>query len=443
MGLFYLILYAVITCIITIRAFVKRKNAIYCALWCEYALSAIFCVFCKIYQADLVGIGIWHNRWYDLSDTTLWGYLLLIICNLIAFKPFELIDRNCGLGIMGQKRGAKQYMRIYAYIYIVFATVFVLLSFNNIKAILGTSDMGALRSSLYGNGDNESTLIITTNALANLCYKICILFKYISVFVALLMFKERYCIKTAVCLLITTFGIYYIYASANAARGGLLIFVFCSFLILLTFYKYMSKSSKRKLIILSALCGGIVGSFFLAVTVSRVATDTGGGNLLLRNISFYLGHGPIEFSKITGSLQEFAFGRTVIGRLLNHYLGIPYSWEAIQASIGYPNIGPVFITYLGYIYTDFGIVSCVGFTWVWSNYMCKKLVKQGNRISTMYIFLYYLSFYVTGNFAVGRLEYAAVITAHIIAFAIRCIEDTIHIRSKKMVTIAETYKGGL
>ena len=50
---------------------------------------------------------------------------------------------------------------------------------------------------------------------------------------------------------------------------------------------------------------------------------------------------------------------------------------------------------------------------------------------------------MTGNFAVGRLEYAAVITAHIIAFAIRCIEDTIHIRSKKMVTIAETYKGGL
>ena len=93
-------------------------------------------------------------------------------------------------------------MRISSYIYIVFATVFVLLSFNNIKAILGTSDMGALRSSLYGNGDNESTLIITTNALANLCYKICILFKYISVFVALLMFKERYCIKTAVCLLI-------------------------------------------------------------------------------------------------------------------------------------------------------------------------------------------------------------------------------------------------
>ena len=136
----------------------------------------------------------------------------------------------------------------------------------------------------------------------------------------------------------------------------------------------------------------------MAVTVSRVATDTGGGNLLLRNISFYLGHGPIEFSKITGSLQEFALGRTVIGRLLNHYLGIPYSWEAIQASIGYPNIGPVFITYLGYIYTDFGIVSCVGFTWVWSNYMCKKLVKQGNRISTMYIFSLLSEFLCDGKF---------------------------------------------
>lgn len=442
MGLLYLILYAVITCIITIRSFIKKKNIIYCALWCEYALSAVFCVLCKVNQTSLVGVSAWHNKWYDLSDTTWWGYALLIICNLIAFKPFEIFDNDFGLGTMGQKKGAKQYMRIYAYIYIGLAAVFVLLSFNNIKSILGTSDMGALRSSLYGNGDNESTLVITNNFLANLCYKLCTLFKYLSVFVALLMFKERYHTKTAACLLGVTFSIYYIYASANAARGGLLIYVFCSMLIVLSFYKYMNKSSKRKLIVLSAACGVIVGSFFLAVTVSRVATDTGGGNLLLRNISFYLGHGPIEFSKITGSLQDFALGRTVVGRLLNHYLGVPYSWESIQSSIGYPNIGPVFITYLGYIYTDFGIISCIGFTWAWSCYMCKKLTMQKNRISTIYIFLYYLSFYVTGNFAVGRLEYAGLITAHIVAFAIRCVEDTLRIRSKEIVASVETYKGG-
>ncbi|WP_159442031.1 oligosaccharide repeat unit polymerase [Clostridium sp. Marseille-P2415] len=431
MGLFYLVCYAVITCVITIRSILKRRNIIYIALWCEYAVSSVFCVLGKVYQANLVGISTWHNKWYDLSDTTWWGYALIIICNLIAFKPFEVFDHDSSLGDMGERKGAKQYMGYYAYIYILLALIFVILSFSNIRSILETGDLGALRSSLYGNSDNESTLVITNNFVANLCYKLCIQFKYLSIFIALLMFKERYRVKTAVGLLVTTFTIYYIYASANAARGGLLIFVFCSFLMVLTFFKYMSKGSKRKLIILGAVCGGVVVSFFLAVTMSRLATDTGGGNLLLRNISFYLGHGPIEFSKVTGSLEDFAYGKTIIGRLLNHYFGISYSWENIQAEIGYPSIGPVFITYLGYIYTDFGIFSCVGFTALWSYFMCRLLRKPTLRISTVFIFLYYLSFYVTGNFAVGRLEYAGMITAHIIALLIRLIEDQLRIRSRK------------
>ena len=87
--------------------------------------------------------------------------------------------------------------------------------------------------------------------------------------------------------------------------------------------------------------------------------------------------------------------------------------------IGYPDIGPVFITYLGYIYTDFGIVSC--------------LKKKKLRMSTIFIFMYYLSFYVTGNFAVGRLEYVGMITAHIIALFIRLVEDQISLRNRKIV----------
>lgn len=431
MGLFYLICYAVVTCFITIRAILKKKSIIYCALWCEYAVSGVFCVLCKIFQADLVGLGTLHNEWYDLSDTTWWAYALLIVCNLIAFKPFELFDHNSSLNSIGQRKGAHQYMKLYAYAYIIMALIFVVLSFNNIKTILSTSDLGALRSSLYGNTDNESTLIITNNFIANICYKLCTQFKYFSVFIAMIMLKEKSHVRTAVGLLITTFAIYYIYASANAARGGLLIFVFCSFLIVLTFYKYMSKSSKRRLIILCAIAGGLVISLFLAITMSRIATDTYGGNALLRNVSFYLGHGPIEFSKITGSLDDFAYGKTIIGRLLNHYFGVPYSWENIQSEIGYPNIGPVFITYLGYIYTDFGIFSCLGFTSIWSFIMCRLLKKNRLRFSTVFLFLYYLSFYVTGNFAVGRLEYVAVITAFAIAFVIRLGEDQITIRNRQ------------
>ena len=101
--------------------------------------------------------------------------------------------------------------------------------------------------------------------------------------------------------------------------------------------------------------------------------------------------------------------------------------------IGYPDIGPVFITYLGYIYTDFGIVSCLAFTSLWSYFMCSLLKKKKLRMSTIFIFMYYLSFYVTGNFAVGRLEYVGMITAHIIALFIRLVEDQISLRNRKIV----------
>ena len=433
MGLFYLICYAVVTCLITIHAFKKKKSIIYRALWCEYAVSAIFCVLCKLYQGTLVGYGVLHNKWYDLSDTTWWGYALLIICNLIAFKPFQLFDHDNSLMAVGERRNSKKYMKYYAYIYIALVMIFVVISISNIRSILLNNDYGALRSSLYGNSDNESSLVITNNFIANVAYKLCTQFKFMSIFIALTMMKERNHTGLAISLVGTTFIVYYIYASANAARGGLLIFVFCVFLIVLSFYKYMSSGTKRKLVIICSVGAAVVISFFLAVTASRVATDTGGGNLLLRNVSFYLGHGPIEFSKITGSLKDFAYGRTIIGRILEHYIGINYSWENIQSMIGYPDIGPVFITYLGYIYTDFGIVSCLAFTSLWSYFMCSLLKKKKLRMSTIFIFMYYLSFYVTGNFAVGRLEYVGMITAHIIALFIRLVEDQISLRNRKIV----------
>ena len=146
MGLFYLICYAVVTCLITIHAFKKKKSIIYRALWCEYAVSAIFCVLCKLYQGTLVGYGVLHNKWYDLSDTTWWGYALLIICNLIAFKPFQLFDHDNSLMAVGERRNAKKYMKYYAYIYIALVMIFVVISISNIRSILLNNDYGALRS---------------------------------------------------------------------------------------------------------------------------------------------------------------------------------------------------------------------------------------------------------------------------------------------------------
>ncbi len=394
-------------------------------MWVAYAVSGIFCVLCKIYQKELVGSGISHNMWYDLSDTTLWGYLLITLCCLIAFRPFEVFDKNNALEILGNGCGSRQFYSLYSFAYIFCALVFIALSFSTVRSLLSAGDLGLVRTTLYGNADNESNFVMTTNFVANVCYKLCLQFKYLSVFIAFTMIKEKYKTIQAVALLGLTFFVYYLYATGNAARGGLLIFCFCSLLIGTCFWQYLSKANKRKVIIGASVLFGVVLSFFLAVTISRFGNDGGGGNPLVRNICFYLGHGPIEFSKVTGSLERFAYGKTIIGRLANHYFGTPYSWESVQSQIGYPPLGPVFVTYLGYIYTDFGSIGCIIFFWMWSQFMCKLIRRSPRRISTIFLFLYYLSYFVTGIFAVGRLEYAAMITAFFLFLCIRFVEDVL------------------
>lgn len=410
-------------CGIAVNSFYKKNNTMYCLLWTAYAVSAVFCVLCKIFQSDLIGIGVTQNLWYDLSDTTLWGYLLIILCCLIAFRPFERFDKNSALERLGNSSGSKQFFTLYSCVYIACALVFILLSLNTVIDIFKIKDFGSLRLSLYNNSDNESNFVMTNNFIANLCYKLCLQFKYLSVFISFSMIKEKERTKLATLLLLTSFFVYYLYATANAARGGLLIFCFCSFLIGTCFWGYMSKKNKRRIFLSAAIIFGVVLSFFIAVTVSRFGNYQGGGDSITRNICFYLGHGPIEFSKITGSLGHFAYGKTIIGRLMNHYFGVPYSWEAIQIEIGYPQLGPVFVTYLGYLYTDFGSIGCLIFVTLWSQFVCRIIRKSPNRISTIFLFLYYLNYFVTGIFAVGRLEYAALITAHVIFLGIRFIED--------------------
>lgn len=236
------------------------------------------------------------------------------------------------------------------------------------------------------------------------------------------MLKEKTHKLLSVLIIIVTFFVYYVNCAASAARGGLMIFMICSGLIGMLFFPYLSKANKRKVVIGAGAVGGLVIAFFMIVTISRFGNDGGGGNPILRNISFYLGHGPIEFSKITGSLTDFAYGRTIIGRLISHYFGTYYSWDSICVDIGFPSIGPVFVTYLGYMYTDFGVVGCIVFVSVWAYITNQILKKRPNNVSSFFFFAYYLHYYITGVFTIGRLEYASLITTTLLYFIIRAVE---------------------
>lgn len=433
MKLFYLILYAVILCGITIYVIIKRRNKTYCVFWMIYAISSIFCVINKVFQKQIHGQGIMLSIWYDLSDTTLLGYLLIIVCCAIAFKPIRLFDPAIDEKYRYHRTNVvrKELSRLYAYMYISLFLIFLIVCFQTVLNVLNISDFALQRTALYDKSENETSATITNIFIGNICFKLCVKFRVLSVFVAFSMLKTQYKKGLAITLLVITSVLYYIYSSWNAARGGLVLYFICIILIGLYYIRYLNKSTKRKIIVLSSISAIILVLFFISVTISRFSNETNKNFSVISNVCFYLGHGPIQFSKITGSLTDFAWGKTVIGRLISNYFGTNYSWETIQSSIGYPPIGPVFVTYLGYIYTDFGVVSCLLFTWAWATFVTRTVKKYPNRLSTYYLLGYYINFYVLGVFVVGRLEYVAVISTHVFYFIFRLIENAMLQRTVK------------
>ena len=108
--------------------------------------------------------------------------------------------------------------------------------------------------------------------------------------------------------------------------------------------------------------------------------------------------------------------------MISHYFGTSYRWPAIANDIGYPPIGAVYNTYLGYLYTDFGSIGCILYTAAWSFLVYSVMKKRPLKISSIFLFAYYLHYYATGNFVIGRLEYVRVVTTIIIYLVIRVIE---------------------
>lgn len=429
MKLFYLIAYAVIMCMLAISAFRRKENKVYFFMMSAYAFSAVITAVCKVFQELLLARNSAVAFWYDISDTTWWGYATLIICTFIALKPLEYFDKENQLKNFGENSKTCSFFVNFSIVYILVALLFLLLAFREVIQVLNVSDYGTLRNSLYNNSENEETGALAVNFVANICLKLCAEFKLLAVFVSLGMLKKKIKSALAISLLGISFFIYFIECSAQAARGGLLIYLFCVFLISISFYKYLSVNTKRKVRIVAIVLACAVLTFFVAVTTSRLIADNNTReNAFLGNILFYLGHAPLEFSRITGSLTKFAYGRTTVGRLISHYFGTDYSWELISSEIGYPNISALFVTYLGFLYTDFGVPGCIVYTSVLSFAMYQLIKKRPNHISTLYFVTYYINFYVKGIFTVGRLEYASLVTTTLVYFIMRVIERSPDIR---------------
>ena len=428
MGLIYLYTYTIIIAIILLRAIKRKKSSTYILMWSCYFVSAVFCVLCKTFQDTLVGHGILHDEWYNLSDTTLHGYILIIICNLIAFKPFERYNSNQFIDKYGNRKGDNTILFTFSYLFIALFVVYVITSVGVIKSAFSITDFGTLRNNLYGNELHQSTAVFSNNLIGNICYKICWLFRLLAVFVGLILLKKGKR-RLGFLILLCDFMLVFINSNINAARGGLLVFLFCAFLFSIPILRKMPKKVKRFLIIVICVIAIVVVGFIIEVTLSRTADNTSGGNMLLKNACFYLGHGPIVFSKITGSLKELGLGKVVFLRIASHFFGFNYNVSSVMNEIGYPSpLTNLFFTYLGPIYMDFGSIGSIIFYSVWAFFVNRLLKERRIRLSTVYVFSYYMFFFVLGTFVVGPLEFASLVTNTCIAILLRLIENTVYKR---------------
>ena len=302
MGLLYLIIYTAATLLITLVSYKKKFNAVYCVIWTEYAVSAVFCVICKVYQVTILGSGNMLSIWYDLDDTTMFGYILLIVCNLIAFEPIRVFNaRNELSGFVTNNK--RNFFVMYSLLYITFTLFFVVFSYKNIISVFNVSDFGELRNSVT-NSDNEVSAQLAGNFIANFCMKVCLQFKGVSIFVVMGMLKEKSKPILSIVLFVCTIFLVCISTIAVAGRAGFIIFALYVIILSMMFYKYLPAVSRLKILIYGIVFVSVILIYFFVITISRLVSGTGDGSAvaLLGNIAFYFGHGPIEFSKITGSL---------------------------------------------------------------------------------------------------------------------------------------------
>ena len=240
MGINYLWLYTLLTVLTCVMSFVKRNSLIYRLIWLEYSIIAVCALVCFLFQSVLLG----H------AELLVYWYLLLFACTWLALRPLASFGSGRELVTFGKSETEKQLFLAFTIIYLLAAVAFVALSMSSVKAALSTSDYGSLRSDLYSGTDNESSLVLATNPIASLAFKFCNLFKYIGIVIAFGMMKEKFHPVLAIGLIFTIFGIYYIYASANAARGGLMVFCFCAVILASLLYGFLSPGYRKRIMFL-------------------------------------------------------------------------------------------------------------------------------------------------------------------------------------------------
>ena len=155
----------------------------YCSMWGLYALTGVFCILNKTFQDDLIGRGYSHDEWFNLADSSLIAYFLIIICCYISFVPLKQYNSTMIVSSLDNSNTVNKILiRIISIIFFILFLGYIFTSFNIVISSFKISDYGSLRDSLYGNMNHESTVVVSNSFIGNLCFKTCWALRYIVVY---------------------------------------------------------------------------------------------------------------------------------------------------------------------------------------------------------------------------------------------------------------------
>ena len=195
-----------------------------------------------------------------------------------------------------------------------------------------------------------------------------------------------------------------------ASRGGM-VALFANFAIVYLMMKdILPKYVKRTLIIAVSIIIPLILIYFIAVTVSRFEAsslniDAG------ESMMYYLGHSMLTFNYgVMDTIQNYANGA---------YMFDCSSLKDIRFGT---HFGTNFITFVGVLYLDFGLVGTVLVAIIFCSYFCKIGRRRYLDIPDIYLLLTYSMLIFNGVFVLGRGYGIQLLEAWIIYFLLKFIQ---------------------
>ena len=350
-----------------------------------YAMISLFCVI--NYNASS---HFWHFSFFS--------FLYLYIVILIFMKPFM---KNCFV-IQENPLSSYNVYRTIAKVYIVLAIFSSIVYFPIALDSLRSSDL----ADIYEMAHEEKE--------GNLFSKFTNLFFHVRYLGMVLFFsflaKEKQSKIFLFLLGIAAFLPVILATISLASRGGM-VALFANFAIVFLMMKdILPKYVKRTLIIAVSIIIPLILIYFIAVTVSRfeessLNIDAG------ESMMYYLGHSMLTFNYgVMDTIQNYANGA---------YMFDCSSLKDVRFGT---HFGTNFITFVGVLYLDFGLVGTVLVAIIFCSYFCKIGRRRFLDIPDIYLLLTYSMLIFNGVFVLGRGYGIQLLEAWIIYFLLKFIQ---------------------